>query len=29
MAQIADAHRHVEGRHKRGSVVITIDPLAA
>jgi NADPH:quinone reductase-like Zn-dependent oxidoreductase len=24
MAQIAEAHRHVEGRHKRGSVVISI-----
>jgi NADPH:quinone reductase-like Zn-dependent oxidoreductase len=24
MAQIADAHRHVEGRHKRGSVVLTM-----
>lgn len=29
MAQIAEAHRHVEGRHKRGSVVISIGPLAA
>jgi NADPH:quinone reductase-like Zn-dependent oxidoreductase len=29
MAQIAEAHRHVEGRHKRGSVIISIDPLAA
>ena len=29
MAQIADAHRHVEGRHKRGIVVINIDALAA
>jgi NADPH:quinone reductase-like Zn-dependent oxidoreductase len=29
MAQIAEAHRHVEGRHKRGSVVISIDPLPA
>jgi NADPH:quinone reductase-like Zn-dependent oxidoreductase len=27
MEQIADAHRHVEGRHKRGSVVVTMgDP---
>jgi hypothetical protein len=24
MAEIADAHRHVEGRHKRGSVVVTM-----
>jgi NADPH:quinone reductase-like Zn-dependent oxidoreductase len=24
MAQIADAHRHVEGRHKRGSVIVTM-----
>jgi len=24
MAQIADAHRHVEGRHKRGSVIVRI-----
>jgi NADPH:quinone reductase-like Zn-dependent oxidoreductase len=29
MAQIAEAHRHVEGRHKRGSVVISIVPAAA
>lgn len=24
MAQIADAHRHVEARHKRGSVIVTM-----
>lgn len=24
MAQIADAHRHVEGRHKRGSVLVSM-----
>jgi NADPH:quinone reductase-like Zn-dependent oxidoreductase len=24
MAQIADAHRHVEGRHKRGSVIVSM-----
>lgn len=24
MAHIADAHRHVEGRHKRGSVIVSI-----
>lgn len=24
MAEIAEAHRHVEGRHKRGSVVVTM-----
>lgn len=29
MARIADAHRHVEGRHKRASVVIDIVPAAA
>lgn len=29
MAQIVEAHRHVEGRHKRGSVVLNIAPLAA
>lgn len=29
MAQIVEAHRHVEGRHKRGSVVLDIAPLAA
>jgi NADPH:quinone reductase-like Zn-dependent oxidoreductase len=29
MAQIADAHRHVEGRHKRGSVVVTMGTAAA
>jgi NADPH:quinone reductase-like Zn-dependent oxidoreductase len=29
MAQIAEAHRHVEGRHKRGSVVISVDQVAA
>lgn len=28
MARIADAHRHVEGRHKRGAVVLAI-PAAA
>jgi NADPH:quinone reductase-like Zn-dependent oxidoreductase len=25
MGEIADAHRHVEGRHKRGSVVVAVD----
>jgi NADPH:quinone reductase-like Zn-dependent oxidoreductase len=25
MARIADAHRVVEGRHKRGSVVVAMD----
>jgi NADPH:quinone reductase-like Zn-dependent oxidoreductase len=29
MAQIVDAHRHVEGRHKRGSVVVAMGALAA
>lgn len=29
MAQIAEAHRHVEGRHKRGSVVISIGAMSA
>ena len=28
MAQIAAAHRHVESRHKRGSVIVTIGALA-
>jgi NADPH:quinone reductase-like Zn-dependent oxidoreductase len=23
MSEIAEAHRHVEGRHKRGSVIVT------
>lgn len=26
MDQIADAHRHVEGRHKRGSVIVEVGP---
>ncbi len=29
MDQIADAHRHVEGRHKRGSVIVTMGALGA
>jgi NADPH:quinone reductase-like Zn-dependent oxidoreductase len=29
MAQIAEAHRRVEGRHKRGSVIVTMDAQAA
>jgi NADPH:quinone reductase-like Zn-dependent oxidoreductase len=29
MEQIAAAHRHVEGRHRRGSVVVAIGSLAA
>lgn len=29
MDQIAEAHRHVEGRHKRGSVVVTMKALSA
>ncbi len=28
LEQIADAHRRVEGRHKRGSVVVTVSPKA-
>ena len=29
MNQIVAAHRHVEGRHRSGSVVVTMEPLAA
>jgi NADPH:quinone reductase-like Zn-dependent oxidoreductase len=29
MAQIAEAHRHVEGRHKRGSVIVAIGAAGA
>jgi NADPH:quinone reductase-like Zn-dependent oxidoreductase len=27
--RIAEAHRHVEGRHRRGSVVVTLEPAPA
>lgn len=29
MEQIVEAHRHVEGRHKRGSVIVTMEALGA